>query len=158
MKRTIILASAAALVLSGFCMAEDKAATTQVAAPAAQTAEAAKPAAPATEAAKPAAATTEATATKPAPTTAGTTTTAAKTTPAGGAKQEVRLNVKGLTTKESADGLKTDLSKASGVWQVNVDQLTGNVTAQIDPAKTSADKLCNWVTSNKPTWNCTVSK
>src|SRR3989338_6047445 len=142
MKRTIILASAAALVLSGFCMAEDKAATTQVAAPAAQTA----------------AATTEATATKPAPTTAGTTTTAAKTTPAGGAKQEVRLNVKGLTTKESADGLKTDLSKASGVWQVNVDQLTGNVTAQIDPAKTSADKLCNWVTSNKPTWNCTVSK
>jgi len=164
MKKSVILAIAAAVIVGGIYAAiaeEQKAAAPQATATAPQpTAEAAKPApAPAT--------TTEATATKPAqptgttpaasPTTPGQTNPATTTTAALN-KLEVRFNVKGLTTKEAADSLKGDLAKASGVYSVNVDQLTGNITAWVDPSKTTADKLCNWVKTNKPTYTCTLTK
>ena len=170
MKKSIILAIAAAVILGGIYAAiadEQKAAAPQptATAPAAKTAEAAKPAATTTEATatKPAA-TTEAAKPAPAPTTTGTAATAGSTTPgtttttAALSKQEVRFNVKGLNNKQAADSLKTDLSKANGVFMVNVDQLTGNVTAQIDSSKTTADKLCNWVKTNKPAYTCTMAK
>lgn len=151
MKKSVILAIAAAVILGGIyaAIAEEQ----KAAAPQATTAPAATTATTTAEATKPA----------PAPTTTGTTAAAGTTTPgttttAALTKQEVRFNVKGLTTKEAADSLKTDLAKANGVYSVNVDQLTGNVTAWIDPSKATADKLCNWVKTNKPAYTCTLTK
>lgn len=157
MKKTIVLALGAALMLSGVAAkAEEKAAPANkvaatVTAPANQTAEANKPAST-VDAAKPVA-----TATAPTTATANPAVPTTTTNTAAVAKTEARFEVKGFVNPKDLDALKVDLAKANGVFSVNGDT-TGKFTALIDTTKTSADKLCTWVKTNKPSYTCTIAK
>lgn len=160
MKKTVILATAAALALGFAAQAEEQkvapATASNTAAPAATTA-----AAPANTGAK------VAEAAKPAPTTPATGTTvteATKTTPTEKApaaptapktpevaQTTVAFKVEGLNTAEEFGKLQNHLKKdlTKGITSFNCNAAVKECTATINPAQTNADAILTWAKTNK---------